>query len=136
MMKEMFGWLIAVMRRWAMGCSDENKTARAIYGISVLCGLYITGFILNSLMFSDTDIPKWLPSWIITLLVTIFILLPLIIPLTVLLTLLRTYPKEVVEIYIKKYEPRDVSHCIKQHLVALLFFILSFLVMHGKIVLI
>lgn len=127
MIKEIFGWLIAVCRRWAIGSSHRNKTSRAIYGLSIICWLYMLGLAFHGLALVEPefDLPSWMDSD--SALATAVILL-FVIPLTI---LKKVFKDNIVDAYIEKYKPKDLSHNTKQQLFAFLFCLVGWLMLFG-----
>jgi succinate dehydrogenase hydrophobic anchor subunit len=114
MIKELFGWLIAVCRRWAVGCSYDSKTDRARYGLSIICTFYVLGVIVNPAVYFETMMPSWLTEEVAGVVIIFLFIAPLYM-------LKRVYPNDVAELYINKYKARDQLHSAKQHLLAFLF---------------
>lgn len=126
MIKELFGWLIAVCRRWAVGCSYDSKTDRARYGLSIICNLYLMGIVINVSVFITPVFFELVPGSILVVLYFITFILPLVF-------LKRVYPNDVAEFYIQRYQARDISHNTNQQLLALLFCLMGFFTMFGQL---
>jgi len=126
-MKELFGWLIAVCRRWALGSSYDVKTSRAIYGISLVCAFYIFGICLNIIMFGGGKyLNQYFDNWDQYLAPAIIFkgFLPLII-------LKKIFYTDTVEYYIHKYEASDLKQNVRQQLLALIFVIGAWFIFFG-----
>jgi hypothetical protein len=126
MIKGIFGWLIAVCRRWAVGSSYKNKTSRAKCGLSLICSLYIMGSLLNIVLMIEPEFPSWMPYELFMVLIVAIWVAPLIL-------LVRIYPNSTSEIYIKKYHPKGMAQNIKQQLLAFAFCLGGFFIMFGPL---
>ncbi|MCW8108277.1 hypothetical protein OPS25_07195 [Alteromonas ponticola] len=124
MIKEFFGWLIAICRRWAVGSSYKNKTSRARWGLSLICSAYVLGIMLNLVFLFEPKVPKSLPKEVFSVLLIAIFIVPLLI-------LNKTYPPEVADVYITKYTPQNLAQNVKQQLLALAFCIGGWLVLFG-----
>jgi hypothetical protein len=115
MIKDFFGWLIAVSRIWAFGSTYENKTNRAIYGLSMTLSFYIIGLVVNSAFYFEPNVPRLILS---DGLVGGGLVLSFILPL---LILKRIFTKEVTEFYVQKYSAENNKPDYRQHFLAFLF---------------
>lgn len=127
MIKEFFGWLIAVCRRWAIGSNNDNKTSRAKWGLSLICSLYIMGALLNAVFMIEPEFPSWMSYELFMVLIVVIWIAPLIV-------LLRVYPKNITDAYIKKYEPKNFKQNVQQQFLVLSFCIGGWLVLFGPFI--
>lgn len=122
MIKEMFGWLIAVCRRWALGSNEKNKTSRAKLGVSLIISAYLFGGLLQMVFFFEPEIPDFIPrEFVSALLIAIFI-----VPLV---AIHRVFKGDKTEIYIKKYKPLNTKENVKQQFLAFTFCILGWAIL-------
>ncbi|CAH9068521.1 hypothetical protein PSECIP111951_04180 [Pseudoalteromonas holothuriae] len=126
-MKDTFGWLISVCRRWALGSSYNNKTSRAKLGLSLICALYMLGAAINLILFIEPMILKSIPKELLSILLIILICSPALV-------LFKLYPPEVVDAYVEKYKPKCFYDDIKQQLLALLFCLGGWLALFGPFI--
>jgi hypothetical protein len=123
MTKDFFGWLIATCRLWAAGSSYDNKTSRAKYGLSLVCGFYIIGFTFNSALLIEVEGFSGVREVMYGVIITSY-LLPLFL-------LKKFYTKESIERYIGMYEQLDKAGKAKRQLVAVLFCFIGWFVLAG-----
>lgn len=115
MVKELFGWLIAVCRRWALGSSYDNKTSRARYGVALVCGAYILGVTINPVFYFGLNIPEWvLTDGVVEGGIIASFVAPMLI-------LRRVFKKNIADHYIQKYEAKSLAQNVKQQSIAFFF---------------
>jgi len=123
MAKGFFGLLIATCRQWAAGSSYNNKTSRAKYGLSLVCGFYIIGIAFNFALLIEVERISLFREVMYGVVITSY-LLPLLL-------LNKLYPKESIDYYINMYEHLDKAGRMKKQLVAILFCFTGWFVLAG-----
>jgi hypothetical protein len=116
--------LISVCRRWAIGSSEENKTSRAKWGLSLIVGIYLFGGTLQLIFLFEPEVPDYIPAYTFKILIASFFIIPLLI-------INRVFGRDKVYVYIKKYKPKNLSENIRQQLLAFSFCICGWLILFG-----